>query len=415
MEQVIQPAQEETSPINLAQLSTLSASKELPQPDFDQGEGILSIDLLNEILLYCLENKCEDLILMSGRPWAVMWSSRVVMLGKWPITTAQLELLANRMTGNDNASIQIGTQAQPWDGAYTLRHKTRLARGVRVRFRVSITGCLSADGQAGLEFVIRPAGKVPPTLKDLGVPQLLYDNCMPESGIVLVTGPTGSGKTTLLDSIVRELATGENGKHILTYYQPIENDLNQIPNITGIISQGQVGKPGQGGHLPSFPEAVANALRRHPHAVVVGEARDRETIEGAVTLAMTGHATYTTTHTSSVEMTIPRMADSFPQDRERITNAMIDNTRLIVHQRLVKTPNGIGRFPIMSMLAFTQELRTDLLRLSNIDMLSSALYEAQQDPSIGLALYDDTLAKFEAGKIHEDAMLGIERERAARK
>lgn len=399
--------------IGLDQLSTLSASNELPEPDMDQSGGIMTMELLDEILLYCLENKCEDLILMSGRPWAVMWSNRVIIKGAWPITTGQLDELANRMTGNDNASIQIRTQAQPWDGAYTLRHRTRLARGTSVRFRVSITGCLSANGQAGLEFVIRPAGKVPPTLEALGVPQLVIDNCTPESGIVIVTGPTGSGKTTLLDSIVRSLATGESGKHILTYYAPIENDLNQIPGVTGIISQGEVGSPGQGGHLPSFPDAVSNALRRHPHAVVVGEARDRATIEGAVTLAMTGHATYTTTHTSSVEMTMPRMADSFPQDRERITSALIDNMRLIVHQRLVKTPNEIGRFPIMSILAFPQELRTDLLRLSNLDQLPDALREAQKDPRIGLALYDDTLAKFEAGKIHEDAMLAVERELGA--
>ncbi len=382
----------------------LGASSELPMPSF-VDTGIFTIQNMDECLSYCLENKVEDLILMSGLPWAVMWSGKVRTMGTRPITTIQLHDLANKITGNDNASIQLSSQALAWDGAYTLH----VGRGKTVRFRVSITGCLGADGHPGLEFVIRPAGKIPPTLEALGVPDLLIDNCTPASGIVIVTGPTGSGKTTLLDAIVRRLATAPDGKHILTYYAPIENDLNVIPNKTGIISQCEIGRPGQGAHLRSFPEAVANALRRHPHAVVVGEARDEETIEGAVTLSMTGHATYTTSHTSSVEMTLPRMADSFA-DRLRITNSLIDNTRLIVHQRLVQTPSGIGRYPIRSILAFPLELRTDLLKLPNVDQLPAALREAQSDPRIGLALYDDALKAYEGGHIHENEMLAIERE-----
>lgn len=393
--------------ITHAALSNLSATEDLPLPDIDESSRVFSIETLDAALAYCLANKVEDLILMSGKPWAVMWSGKVRVLGKHRITTPQLAILACKMTGNENAHIQLQSQAQPYDGAYVLK----VGRGITVRFRVSITGCLGADGYPGLHFVIRPAGKVPPTLEDLKVPQILMDHCTPASGIVIVTGPTGSGKTTLLDAVVRRLACNPDGKHILTFYQPIENDLNVIPDTTGIISQCQIGRPGQGAHLLTFAEGVANALRRHPHAVVVGEARDGPTIEGAVQLSMTGHATYTTSHTSSVEMTIPRMADFFGADeRVRITNALVDNTRLIVHQRLVQTPTGIGRAPIRSILAMPLELRTDLMKLRSVDLLPAAMREAQQDPRIGLALYDDALAQFEAGKIHENEMLAIERE-----
>lgn len=403
MDQVVDQEKLQAEQGNAAQ-DALSASSDLPDPGFAET-GVFTIDNLNECLVYCLENKVEDLILMSGLPWTIMWSGKIRAMGRRPITTVQLNELANRLTGNDSASIQLSSQAQAWDGAYSLR----LGRGQTIRFRVCITGCLGADGYPGLEFVIRPAGKIPPTLEDLGVPQLLIDNCTPAAGIVIVTGPTGSGKTTLLDAVVRKLATDPNGKHILTYYAPIENDLNVIPGKTGVISQCEIGRPGHGAHLRSFPEAVSNALRRHPHAVVVGEARDEETIEGAVTLSMTGHATYTTSHTSSVEMTLPRMADSFV-DRLRITNALIDNTRLIVHQRLVQTPSGIGRYPIRSILAFPLELRTDLLKLPNVDMLPAALREAQSDPRIGLSLYDDALKAYEGGHIHENEWLAVERE-----
>lgn len=232
---------------------------------------------------------------------------------------------------------------------------------------------------------------------------------MPASGIVLVTGPTGSGKTTLLDSIMRAQATREDGRHILTFYAPIENDLNVIPDITGIISQCEIGKAGYGGDIKSFPEAVSNALRRHPNVVLIGESRDKDTIEGAVTLAMTGHTTYTTAHTSSVHNAVSRMADNFP-DRARITTALVDNLRLIIHQRLVKTPSGIGRAPIRSALVLTQDVRSDLNRLSSIDLIPAAMNEYTKDKRVGINLLDDAYAQFEAGKIHEDEVFAIERE-----
>lgn len=232
--------------------------------------------------------------------------------------------------------------------------------------------------------------------------------CMPKSGIVLICGPTGSGKTTLLDGILREQATHPDGRHIITYYAPIENDLNNIPGITGLISQCEIGRQGYGAHLQSFPDAVRNSLRRHPHVIVFGEARDPETIEGAVLASMTGHATYTTTHTSNVHMAIPRMADSFSGgDRVRITNALIDNTRLIVHQRLLKRPDGVGRAPVRSALVVTQDIRHELLR-TRTDLLPAAIMEATIAHGIGLL--EDAQTQFKRGLIHEDELLALEME-----
>lgn len=382
----------------------LSASRELLLPSFDDP-NILLIEDFQRILRYCLENKVDDLILMSGNPWSVMWSDRVVRVGIKRRTTAELARLLNIMLGSENASIDVSSKANPADFAYTLT----VDRGVKVRFRVNCTSCLGADGHAGLHFVIRPAGKIPPTMDELGLPMLIQDACMPASGIVLVTGPTGSGKTTTLDSIMRTQATRPDGRHILTFYAPIENDLNVIPNITGIISQCEIGKPGYGANIRNFPDAVSNALRRHPNVVLIGEARDKETIEGAVTLAMTGHTTYTTTHTSSVHNAVSRMADNFP-DRARITTALVDNLRLVIHQRLVKTPSGIGRAPVRSALVMTQDVRSMLARLPDIDDIPRIMNELTKDKSIGINLLDDAIAQFEAGKIHEDEVYAIKRE-----
>lgn len=390
---------------SLKEFSTvLSATKLLEMPTFDDPQ-ILTLEEFERILKYCLENKVDDLILMSGNPWSVMWSDRVIRVGKRRRTTSELGRLLNSLLGSENASIDVQSKANPADFAHTLT----IDRGVKVRFRVSCTSCLGADGQAGFHFVVRPAGKVPPTMEQLGLPMLIQEASMPASGIVLVTGPTGSGKTTLLDSVMRAQATREDGRHILTFYAPIENDLNVIPGITGIISQCEIGKAGYGADIKSFPEAVSNALRRHPNVVLIGESRDKDTIEGAVTLAMTGHTTYTTAHTSSVHNAVSRMADNFP-DRARITTALVDNLRLIIHQRLVKTPSGIGRAPIRSALVLTQDVRSDLNRLSSIDLIPAAMNEYTKDPRVGINLLDDAYAQFEAGKIHEDEVFAVERE-----
>jgi Tfp pilus assembly pilus retraction ATPase PilT len=383
---------------------TLGATKGLVPPSFPDPH-LLTLEDFDRMLNYCLDNKVDDLIMMSGNPWAVMWSSRVVRLGRRGLTTSELSRLLNELVGSENAYINVSSKANPADFSYILK----VGRGVRVRFRVSCTACLGADGQAGLHFVVRPSGSIASTMDALGVPKLIQDACMPEAGIVLVTGPTGSGKTTLLDSMMRAQATRPDGQHILTFYEPIENDLNTIPGITGIISQCEVGDTGFRSDVKSFPLAVRNALRRHPNVVLVGESRDAETIEGAVTLAMTGHATYTTAHTSSTHGAISRMANQF-QDRVRITYSLIDNVRLIVHQRLVATPSGVGRSPIMSALVFNQDVRSTLARLENIDKIPAAINEMTKDKSIGINLLDDAIQKHSDGKIHDDALHVIRRE-----
>lgn len=383
-------------------LSEIGATKELPAPEFVEPIK-LNLDALNELLGFVLENGIDDLILLAGNPWAVIWSDQVKVVGKRQLYVEELEQLLIEMTGNPNAHIDVG-RAKDVDFTYSLR----AMRGRNVRFRCNATACLGPNGQRGIEIVMRPTGKVPPTMEELGVPAYIRDAALPKSGIVLICGPTGSGKTTLLDSIMRAQATHPLGRHILTYYAPIENDLNFIPNKTGLIAQSEIGTPGYGAHLTSFAAATRNSLRRHPMVIAYGEARDRETIEGAVLSAMTGHATYTTTHTSNVHMAISRMADVFSgADRVRITNGLIDNSRLIVHQRLVRRPSGIGRAPVRSALVLTQDIRSELLR-TPVDSVPAAMLEAVK--SHGIGLLEDAVMQYEAGNIHEDELASIEAE-----
>lgn len=380
----------------------LGASKQLASPAFDDPVK-LSLESLSQMLTYALDNGADDVILLVGNPWAVIWSDEVKLLGKRDLYMEEMEQLLVAMTSNPNAHIDLA-RAQDLDFTFPLR----IGRGKTVRFRCNATGCLGPNGQRGMELVMRPTGKVPPTMEALGVPAYIRDAALPKQGLVLICGPTGSGKTTLLDSIMRAHATHPQGRHILTYYAPIENDLNIIPGRTGLIAQSEIGRQGYGAHLTAFAEATRNSLRRHPMVIGYGEARDPETIEGAVLSAMTGHATYTTTHTSNVHMAIPRMADAFKgADRIRITNGLIDNTRLIVHQRLVRRPDGIGRAPVRSALVLTQDIRSELLR-TNIDQLPAAMLDIVNSQGIGLLA--DAEAQYVAGNIHQDELYAIESE-----
>lgn len=383
----------------------LSATKGLSPPGFEDPIKV-NRNAFDAMLGFTLDNKADDLVLLVGYPWSVIWSEQVKYVGSRKIHMEEMQQLLVDITGNTNAAIDI-SRGKDLDFTYTLR----IDRETTVRFRCNATGCLGPHGRGGMELVVRPTGKIPPTMEQLGLPEYVINAAMPKTGIILVTGPTGSGKTTIMDSFMRAQATHPDGRHILTYYAPIENDLNIIPNKTGLIAQSEIGEQGYGAHLLSFGAAGRNALRRHPMVIAYGEARDQATIEAAVRASMTGHAVYTTTHTPNTHMAIPRMSDEFSgSDRTRISNTLIDNTSMILHQRLLKTPSGVGRAPVRSVIVLTRDMKTDLFR-TKIDLLPAAVKELTD--SNGISLYKDALSQFEKGKISEDEMLMIEAEMAS--
>ncbi|MDH4602441.1 MULTISPECIES: ATPase, T2SS/T4P/T4SS family [Pseudomonas syringae group] len=385
--------------------SKLGATKPLGPPQFNDPPKITT-DTLNVMLNYCLANGVEDLLMLVGDPWCVIWSDRVVRLGQRALYLNEIEDLICEMTGNTNAAITV-SRCNDLDFTYILK----VGRNQFIRWRCNVTGCLGPNGSRGMELVMRPVGKVPKTMDQLQLPAYIVNAAMPKTGIVIITGPTGSGKTTALDAMLHAQATHPDGKHIITYYSPIENDLNAIPNRTGLIAQTEIGEPGFGAHLPSYEKGGRNSLRRHPMVLAYGEARDRVTIDAAVRGSITGHVCYTTTHTPSVHMTIQRMADEFKgSDRIRISTALIDNTRLIFHQRLLKTPSGVGRTPVRSALALTRDMRSHLLK-ERIEHLPAAMMELTDSEGIGLLA--DATRQYQAGLLHEDEMVIIEAELAS--
>ncbi|EMO9521210.1 ATPase, T2SS/T4P/T4SS family [Pseudomonas aeruginosa] len=380
----------------------IGANKALAAPAFPEAE-MLQIEDLNAMLAYCMDNGVEDLVLLCGMPWAIKWSGRVIIQGQRALFKEELDTLLEKMTRNTNSSLDI-YRCSDADFIYVMQRFSK-----KYRFRVNVTATLDAKGAGrGLHFVIRPANPRILTFDDLNVHPEIRRIARPQNGIVIVTGPTGSGKTTLLDSTLHAQATDPLGKHILVFGAPVEGDLNSIPNKTAIIGQSNIGSESYGNDLKTFKDAVRNSLRRHPDIVYFTEARDRETIEGAVLVSQTGHLCYTTTHTPSVHMTLPRMGDEFGgSDRVRVLKNLAENTRAIIHQRLLPTPTGVGRSPVVSFLEFTADIRAQLMR-APVDDMAEMIFRFTRER--GLDLLTDAKSQLAAKKISEESYEGIRQE-----
>lgn len=382
-------------------VEALVSTTKLVPPGFSIPQKI-TMDYLDQLLLYCVANRVEDLVLLDDEPLSVLWSDAVHRFPGRKIYLSELQELLCKLVDDPGAALRVA-RAEPCDFNYSVKTDRRKS----VRFRCSATSCLGLGGAKGLEIIFRPVGKKVPPLEELGVEQYIIDACTPSSGIVLVTGPTGSGKSTLLDSVLRKLLTTEPAKRLLSFCSPIENDLREIEGLIGQVVQADIGAAGYGGHLKTYEEAVRNMLRRHPHAVYFGEARDKETIEGAILSAMSSHLTYTTTHTSSTHMTLSRMADPFGLDRTRIIKSLIENTRLIVHQRLLPKSDGLGRVAIRSALNITNDMRDELMR-APVDHVPVLMKEYTE--STGLSLLKSAEQQFSFGNIHQRSLDAIEQE-----
>ena len=197
----------------------------------------------------------------------------------------------------------------------------------------------------------------PPTMDDLNIEQEVKESWAPRQGLVIVTGPTGSGKTTLLAAGNRMLLERPRGcGKMLTYEAPIEYVYDSIQSPRSLVSQSEIPR-----HLPDFAHGVRNALRRKPEIILVGESRDRETINASIEAAQTGHAVYTTTHTLGVANTIQRMLSTYEmEEREERAIALVETLRLIVTQALVPRVGG-GRCGVREWMKFPDEVREKLM------------------------------------------------------
>ncbi|KPJ67144.1 MAG: ATPase [Coxiella sp. DG_40] len=342
---------------------------------------------VDKLLEYCTKIEASDITLQTDEPVTVEIYGRLYKITKHKLSNTEVGDILNAIYGpNGTAQILSGRDVDT-------HYEFRPSRIERYRYRVNGTGCQVA-GHHAIQVTLRTIPTDPPPLSSMDLPQDIIDVIAPQEGVVYVTGATGSGKTTLLASIIGDIAKDpECNRKILTYEAPIEFVYDAIEKPTAIVSQSEIPR-----HLPSFAAGVRNALRRKPRLILVGEARDQETIAAVIEAALTGHPVYTTLHTTGVAETIRRLVGTFPRE-ERVgrTIDIIETLRLIIWQKLVPTVDG-KRVALREYLIFTEEVRNRLLEAdpTEVTAITRNLVKEKGQPMIV-----DALKKFEEGIIPE--------------
>ena len=262
------------------------------------------------------------------------------------------------------------------------------AFGDKARFRVSV---FKQRGNTGI--VLRQIPNKLLSMDDLQTPPVMKDLILKPRGLVLVTGPTGSGKSTTLAGCIDYL--NENvDHHIITIEDPIEFYHYHKKST---VNQREVGVD-----VPSFAEAIRRALRQDPDVILVGEMRDLETIEAAITAAETGHVVFGTLHTTGAAGTVNRIIDVFPTNQQEQIRTQLSTSIIgILSQQLLPRIQG-GRVAVYEMLVVTSAI-ANLIRENKTFRITSAI---QTGHKLGMQLLDDHLFKlYREGTITRDDAL----------
>ncbi len=303
---------------------------------------------INSLLKFMAEQGASDLHLSAGEVPMVRISGDMVRVELQPLSAEEAHrLIFDVMNDAQRRTFQEKLEV---DFAYTL--------GEDLRFRVNAFCQNRGEGA-----VFRAIPTVIPRMEALGLPPVLTTFCEAEKGLVLVTGPTGSGKSTTLAAMIDSINETQPG-HILTLEDPIEF-VHQSKRC--LVNQREVGT-----QTRSFDAALRSALREDPDVILVGELRDLETIQLALTAAETGHLVFGTMHTSSAPKTVDRIIDVFPPAQQAQVRTMLSESLLgVVTQMLVKKQGG-GRVGCHEILVGTAAVK-NLIREGKTHQMPSAL------------------------------------------
>jgi twitching motility protein PilT len=228
------------------------------------------------------------------------------------------------------------------------------------------------------------------SFEELNLPDYLKNFVKLKQGFVLITGPTGHGKSTTVAAILDEINKVRDG-HIVTVEDPIEYLLKPKKSI---ISQRELGED-----TDDFPSALRSCLRQDPNVVFIGEMRDLESIQSALTIAETGHLVFSVVHTNSASQTIDRIVDVFPGSvKEQVKTQLASVLTAVVSQRLVPAVGG-GRVPAFEIMINNSAVR-NMIREGKTFMLDNVI---QTSADVGMISLDSYLAKLVlAGKVTEE-------------
>lgn len=326
---------------------------------------------IQELLALTIKNKASDLHLLVGLPPTFRIDGALRYLTTYPaLKNADLETMIFSLINAEQKEILVSNKEL--DFSFGFKGKATTENG---RFRINAyyqKGTLSA----ALRF-LAPGVR---TLEELGLPKVVHDFAKLKQGFVLVTGPTGHGKSSTLAAIINEINQTKSC-HILTIEDPIEYIYAKGNSI---ISQREMG-----GDTHSWAMALRSSLREDPDVVLIGEMRDPETMQAAITLAETGHLVLSTLHTNSAAQSIDRIVDAFSADqRSQIRIQLAATLKGIISQRLIPKIGG-GRIPAVEILLGIPAVASNI-RDGKSHLIDSVI---QTSKDLGMITIDESLAQ----------------------
>jgi len=305
--------------------------------------------MIEKILIYAKRQNCSDVHISSGSVPTIRIDGDISQIPNAPIYSSEqiLEMLHSIMT---DAQKKIYQERLELDFAIQVNED--------LRFRVN-----AFNNMNGPAAVFREIPSEIKTLANLHTPEVVRSLSNSRKGLILVVGPTGSGKSTTLAALIDQI-NSTRSHHILTIEDPIEFVHKSKKSL---INQREVGSS-----TLSFVNALKSALREDPDVILVGELRDIETIQLALTAAETGHLVLATLHTSSAFQTINRIIDVFPPEDKAVVRTMLSSSiKAIVSQRLLKQAGG-GRCAAYEILIANSSIR-NLIREDQIHQINSII------------------------------------------
>jgi len=309
---------------------------------------------ITELLGFGVDQGASDCHLAAGEPPMIRIDGDLKKLDHPALTQEQVHALVyDIMSDGQRKTFE---ETHECDFSFALADKAR--------FRVNVF--MQRKGEAA---VFRTIPTKILTMEDLGLPAIFKQLCEKEKGLILVTGPTGSGKSTTLAAMVDYLNSSFEG-HILTVEDPIEF---VHPSKKCLVNQRELGP-----HTQSFSNALRAALREDPDIILVGEMRDLETIQLALTAAETGHIVFGTLHTSSAPKTVDRVIDVFPPNQQaQIRAQFAESIEAVITQTLLKKKAG-GRVAALEVMVATTAVR-NLIREAKLHQIPGIMQASQKD------------------------------------
>jgi len=338
-----------------------------------------AVRLTQNLLRKMVERNGSDLFITRGFPPAIKVDGTIHKATDTPLTADQSAMMVR--------SIMNDKQIKEFDA--TKECNFAIAPQGIGRFRVS---AFIQQGYIGA--VLRTITTEIPTLEDLELPPILKDVVMNKRGIVIVVGGTGSGKSTTLAAMIGHRNENSRG-HIVSIEDPVEY---VHPHKGCVITQREVGIDTESWH-----NALKNTLRQAPDVILIGEIRDRDTMEYAIQFAETGHLCLATLHANSANQALDRIINFFPEERrQQLLMDLSLNARAFISQRLIPREGGIGRIAAMEIMLNTP-LIADLIFKGEVGQIKDIMAKSTR---LGMQTFDQALFYlYEEGTIsYEEAM-----------